>query len=318
MFSSYNMQLFGKKMYEIRVSLGLTQTKVSKLTGVNVDTLRKIENGSVVPKMETLENLTSVYKYNLLEVLNHYKEDYTLIEYYQKLDNAFVNSNDDRITTISEIANEILKIDNTDLIIKKELDQLKIFAQLTKDYHCGDFENYNKVIDELERAMRLTNCNFKLVRFDEFVYSIIEIRILILIGLCCSRFKQNDVAIIIFKFCLDYLKIREQLNDEFIRFIIIKLYFNLSYEYFLVQNDLKSYHYAKLGSEFCLKYKTHYLLAIIYFRLGTAQYYLSDKGYKDTFRKAKALAFGLNDLEMVKYLSKKVDCYLYDNKSKQN
>ncbi|GAB6107076.1 helix-turn-helix domain-containing protein [Fusibacter bizertensis] len=307
MFSSYNMQLFGKKLKDIRSNLHLTQVKVSKLTGINVDAIRKIEKGSVVPKLETLELLTFVYKYNLLDLLNQYKDDYKLLEYYRKLDDAIVNSNNDRVITISEIVNEILNIDNIELINRNELSQLKIFAQQTKNYYCRNIEDYNIVIDELKKAIILTNCNFELDKLSDSVYSLFEIRILILIGLYSSRFKKNDDAIKIFRYCLDYLLIKEQANDEWLRISIIKLYYNLSYEYYLIQNDLKSYQYAKLGSEFCLKHKTHYLLALIYFRLGTAQYYLSDKAYKDTYSRAVALSYGLSDLEMVEYLSQKLE-----------
>lgn len=67
MFSSINFNTFGIKLKKVRLNCNLTQSDVSTICGINTDTLRKIENGYVIPKYETLEILTSVYKYDLID-----------------------------------------------------------------------------------------------------------------------------------------------------------------------------------------------------------------------------------------------------------
>lgn len=66
------MYRFGQVLKEIRESFNYTQQEVTLLLGSNGDipglsteTLRRIENGMVIPKFETLELLSSVYKQDL-------------------------------------------------------------------------------------------------------------------------------------------------------------------------------------------------------------------------------------------------------------
>ena len=69
MFYSYDLSNFGIELRSIRQKNGYTQNYVKELTGVNEDTLRRIENGTVIPKYETLEILSSLYKTDLLLLL---------------------------------------------------------------------------------------------------------------------------------------------------------------------------------------------------------------------------------------------------------
>ncbi|KKC28553.1 helix-turn-helix protein [Caldanaerobacter subterraneus subsp. pacificus DSM 12653] len=65
----YDLEAFGEELKNIRKSLGLSQGDVSKHGFINRDTLRKIENGKVLPKQETLELLSHLYKKDLNELL---------------------------------------------------------------------------------------------------------------------------------------------------------------------------------------------------------------------------------------------------------
>ncbi|MGH2331959.1 helix-turn-helix domain-containing protein [Thermoanaerobacter mathranii] len=73
----YDLEGFGEELKNIRKSLGLSQTDVSEYGFINRDTLRKIENGKVIPKQETLELLSNLYKKDLNELLLRYRlKDY--------------------------------------------------------------------------------------------------------------------------------------------------------------------------------------------------------------------------------------------------
>ena len=77
----YDLKHFGSEIRSIRNSLDLTQNDVSKLSGVHVDTLRKIEKGKVVPQQETLDLLSSVLKTDLNKLLLNYRfHDYYAFE----------------------------------------------------------------------------------------------------------------------------------------------------------------------------------------------------------------------------------------------
>lgn len=58
----YDLELFGKSVCNIRNTLGYTQKDVSELTTITTETMRKIENGKVIPTQITLELLTSALK----------------------------------------------------------------------------------------------------------------------------------------------------------------------------------------------------------------------------------------------------------------
>lgn len=74
----YDLQSFGEELKNIRKSLNLTQKDVAEQISINIDTLRKIENGKVIPKQETLDLLSVVFKKDLNEILLKYRlKDYS-------------------------------------------------------------------------------------------------------------------------------------------------------------------------------------------------------------------------------------------------
>ena len=51
----YNLELFGENLKEIRKALKLNQKEISEATNINESTIRRIENGKVLPQLDTLE-----------------------------------------------------------------------------------------------------------------------------------------------------------------------------------------------------------------------------------------------------------------------
>ena len=72
-----------KKLREVN---GYSQIDVQALCGINPDTLRRLENGYTIPKYETLELLSQVYKVDLLNLLRRYRSNEKLYSYYERLD----------------------------------------------------------------------------------------------------------------------------------------------------------------------------------------------------------------------------------------
>lgn len=65
----YNLKGFGEALKEIRHTLHLTQKDISLKVSINLETLRKIENGLVLPKQETLDLLSSALNMDIAELL---------------------------------------------------------------------------------------------------------------------------------------------------------------------------------------------------------------------------------------------------------
>ncbi|ADH61665.1 transcriptional regulator, XRE family [Thermoanaerobacter mathranii subsp. mathranii str. A3] len=74
----YDLEAFGNELREIRKSLRLTQKDVADQTLISTDTLRRIENGKVMPKHETLDLMSVIFKRDLNELLLKYRlKDYS-------------------------------------------------------------------------------------------------------------------------------------------------------------------------------------------------------------------------------------------------
>lgn len=70
---NYDLVGFGKKLLHIRENLKLSQKDVKNIIGINEDTLRKVENGYVLPKIDTLDKLSMVYKCDIYLIFSKYR-----------------------------------------------------------------------------------------------------------------------------------------------------------------------------------------------------------------------------------------------------
>lgn len=58
----FNREKVGKRIKELRLECGLSQSKLGKLVGVAQNTIAQYENNSVVPKTEVVFKLSIVLK----------------------------------------------------------------------------------------------------------------------------------------------------------------------------------------------------------------------------------------------------------------
>ncbi|MBE0451732.1 MAG: helix-turn-helix transcriptional regulator, partial [Clostridia bacterium] len=61
----YHLDQFGAELRKIRMDCNLSQSEVYKTIGVSEDTLRRIEHGLVIPRLDTLEYLSALYKLDI-------------------------------------------------------------------------------------------------------------------------------------------------------------------------------------------------------------------------------------------------------------
>ncbi|HYE12043.1 MAG TPA: helix-turn-helix transcriptional regulator, partial [Patescibacteria group bacterium] len=92
MFYSFDLVSFGTMIRNIRKKSGYSQSKVKDKTGIHEDTLRKLENGLVIPKYETIEILSALYKCDLLKVLESFRTDEYFYKYYRRMDTIISNN----------------------------------------------------------------------------------------------------------------------------------------------------------------------------------------------------------------------------------
>lgn len=275
----YDLELFGKKVCSIRNALELTQKDVSDLTYINIDTLRKIENGKVTPKQDTLEILSSVLKTDLNnELLKYRLSNYTefnkiknRIEY--NIENGIYDKLQEDVDNINNVLNEI----SVESYITNNIKQLTLLVQaiILKVKH----QEYNKSLKKLVDAIRISTPTFDLFNYDTFIYNSMEVRILMNIALNINVVHSKKKGLEILEFCLSAI---EPDDYEF----RIKILYNLAYNYHRLDLNEKTLYYAEEGIKTCISNNSLSCLGLLYSRKGIAEYFLGYDNYMNTLKKA--------------------------------
>lgn len=295
MFSTYNLSEFGKRLRLIRSENGVTQAKVRELTGIHEDTLRRIENGMVIPKYETLEALSHIYKTDLAQVLKNYRNNKYISDFYTRLDSLIISNDTELIPhlrkSIKKLQEDKAKLS---LINPNELLQLEAFLRGAVHYFNDKFTHYDDLIKELTETLCLSISGFSLSNIDKHKYSPLEIRILLLIGLI--QVKKNDIhtSTTLLEFCLKYLLSQPSFTMESIK-LNVKLYYNIAYNHHMLDLHTAALEYSDAGIEYVLNNNLLYCLPYLYARKSVAEFLLDEMNYKKSFNKSIGLFLILED-----------------------
>lgn len=285
----YDLKHFGSEIRSIRNSLDLTQNDVSKLSGVHVDTLRKIEKGKVVPQQETLDLLSSVLKTDLNKLLLNYRfHDYYAFE---ELKNRIESKIDrDKFETLSVELEDLKTLLNSTShpYFISAINQLVLLIEsiiLNKKY-----DKPNESLDKLVDAIKITTPKFSLDKYTSYVYNSMELRILMNIALLMNKLESTGKSLEIMEFCMKSV----EPNDN----IYPKICYNLSYTYHRLAMNEKALEYSILGIDYCNKHRDYNGLNLLYFRKGIAEYLLGYDSYKDSLKKAISFSEILNQYDL--------------------
>lgn len=274
----YNLDLFGKEVCRIRKNLKLTQNDVSKLTRVNTDTLRKIENGKVMAKQETLDLLSTVLKKDLNSILLKYRlDDYLKFKELKnkietKLESGYFKQLEEDFYALNNIASE-----NMNIYFLKLIKQLSLLVEsvILKINHNQYEDSLSKLID----SMKVTTPNFLLNNYSELVYNTMEIRILMNIALILNKLDSKEKCLELLLFCIDSLEPEE---TE----LKIKICYNISYTYHRLELDEQALYYSSLGIDTCVNNNSLSCLGLLHFRKGIAEFHLGIDSYMDSLLKS--------------------------------
>ncbi|WP_406241872.1 helix-turn-helix domain-containing protein [Tissierella carlieri] len=213
---------FGKELRDMRIKLGLTQNDVSTLTGINTDTLRRIEGGKVMPKFETLSYLSAIYKHDLNTLFLKYRfNDFdSLYELKNKLESKFDRDEFYTLNTeLKELNSLIRNIHNS--YFKDYLTQLTLLTDAVILYK--DEDKYKEAIERLIKAIIITLPTFDLDNYKSLVYSPMEMRILMNIAFVLNKMNNDSMYLEILEFCI---KSVDEVNEMY-----PKLCYNLAGAY---------------------------------------------------------------------------------------
>lgn len=282
MFESYNTKDFGLKLKEIRLSLGLTQSDVSHNTGINTDTLRKIENGYSLPRYDTLSHLSNLYKRDIHKLFVSYQTKNLLYEFYKTLDQLIMYGRFDEIKKLHQSflhslneSSELMLVDN---IVLEQID-LYILG-VSQRYK----NNSKAALETIGEGLLLTNSHFSFEIFEEFKYSTFEIRLLIVAAACLGDLKSFKLSNRISEFVIKNLNFdlhSEKSDDIF----YIKSLCNISNNYHQMSIDSRALEFAQRAINLSLEKGHLDMLHFLFLREAVAKMHLQDSSYIESFKK---------------------------------
>lgn len=254
-----------------------TQQQVSDISGIHVDTLRKIENGKVTPVQETLDILSIAFKKDLNTLLLEFRlNDYSSFKNIKKELESKLDKNEYQTLPVElqKLKNLLNKESNTYFInLIKQLILLLESVLLSKND-----SGLKKALNKCIIAIKTTTPKFSLDNYKRFVYSSMELRILMNIALLINKIESAEESLKVMKFCIE----KVELNDP----LYLKICYNLSYTYHRLDLHKNALRYADFGIKYCNKHREFNGLNLLYFRKGIAEYFLKKDTYMSSLKKS--------------------------------
>lgn len=304
----YNLFLFGKRLKDIREKLGLTQKQVVDMALIDERTLRRMERGKVIPKLETLEALSVIYKTDLVSAIIESRiTDYSmLLQTQRNIDLKLINEE------MSNFDNELKLIDKLLENIENEyykilITQFKFFLYGIRYYKNKEYQN---AMDMYINAIKQTLNDFSLDNYKEYSFSLMEIRILMNIALVEDKCEQDEKYEEILKFCINQC----DENNE----IYPRICHNLAGVYRKKEEYSRALFYDNKGIEICKKNMFADTLAVLYYGKAFVEYRLEKTEYKKSLDLSLQLCKIFEQIELMKQIIVNCEDVLGIDMSKYN
>ena len=304
----YNLFLFGERLKNIREKLGLTQKQVVDMALIDERTLRRMELGKVIPKLETLEALSVIYKTDLVSAIIESRiTDYSmLLQTQRNIDLKLINEE------MSNFDNELKLIDKLLENIENEyykilITQFKFFLYGIRYYKNKEYQN---AMDMYINAIKQTLNDFSLDNYKEYSFSLMEIRILMNIALVEDKCEQDEKYEEILKFCINQC----DENNE----IYPRICNNLAGVYRKKEEYSRALLYDNKGIEICKKNMFADTLAVLYYGKAFAEYRLEKTEYKKSLDLSLQLCKIFEQIELMKQIIVNCEDVLGIDMSKYN
>jgi len=294
MLSSYDLSKFSNRLKSIRKTLGYAQLEVSESTGINSDTLRRLENGLSIPRFDTLEVLSQFYKVNLILLLDSYKISSQLSYYYDLIDYYMINNDTDSITKTIQNFEENIIANEFNMVDIRDIEQLKLFfIGLKLSYQSNNEANKDSLI-YLVKSLQISNPLFNIENWQRYKYNFLELRILFTIASIEGHSRNCELSNDILTMILSYLD-TSKYAKHYEKVLVIKSYAIMSYNYHRLDIHEMALQYSEIGIQFCIDNSIMTYLALLLSRKGMAMYHLKMDGYQ---------AFILQAIELLKIQKK--------------
>lgn len=283
MFETFDLKSFGIYIRDLRKSLSYTQKDIEDISGVSVDSQRRIERGTVLPRYDTLVYLSLAYKVDLLEDLKNYRNSNVIFQYYSRLDDLILKFDLNALQNLVNDFNEFSGAEEEGTFINNSVKEQ--FLLILEGISALNSENFSESLNCFIEAIRVSIPTFEPEKFSSQKYTHFETRILTLIAFSLRQEKQLKLSSKILKECLSRsnFDIEASSNEKL---MICKLYSQLSYNYTMGDDFDTVIKYSQEGIEYCNKHHLSYGLAVLLYRRGIAEFKLGLDDYRSTLRKS--------------------------------
>lgn len=224
---NYDLKGFGEKLVSIRESMKLSQRDVKNLIGVNEDTLRKAENGYVVPRIDTMDKLSIVYKCDIYLLFSSYRltfDNYvtTRIKEHAK---DFKNYDYEKLRLEAESFREAFK-DNkyyNDEIILKKKEQYYVYLMslhnINNSFEDISRKDLSKLFEVLDFGINDFYKSPEDIYFDK-----LEMLILLLISIIYRYINEFDNSKVIIERIEKVLEDSHKNDPDYMYYLVLVIY----------------------------------------------------------------------------------------------
>ena len=279
MFFTFEFKEFSKYLLQLRINLGLSRPDVSKMTGLNEDTIRRIESNSSIPKFETLILLSRAYKTDLLLDLHSLTKDPELVYIYNTIDIVLTQHDENQIKFL---INKFIKYTESssnspcfDVVENSQV--IGLLNELLADIKNvnKDKKEYRKSINKCYDLLRKNNIKLTEKNYKDFKYTYIEKRILYFIACIFFELDKYEESLDILLFLYNQVDLFKAVNIPEHR-INISIIYMISYNYHMQDLHEKALYYTEKGIDYCLYSTMSFNLSALYFRKGVSEYNLGN------------------------------------------
>lgn len=305
MISVYELNSFSEQLKHLRKNLGFTIQDVAHATGINQSTIKQLENGKCIPRIDTIQILSSFYKCDLLTLLSIKIKDFTTMQLFDEISDR--SSQGDiyaLVQSISTISN-YLESKTITPIEYKDLEQLKCYVEglLFATEANSFFDRHNDACEKFISALSIRNRTFSIGCFENYKYSVIEMQILYSLAVSYGYLRKCDLSNKILLFLHDTIMQLEKYTITH-KVTLSKLYYTLSYNYHRLGYHEKAIDYARVGVDYCLKSDTSMMLSLLLGREAIALRKMHIDNWEKPLHQAIALAEIQKKPELKKQLEK--------------
>jgi transcriptional regulator with XRE-family HTH domain len=269
----YNLDVFGKELKKIRKNLNLSKQEIARKALVSEKTIRRYESGKTTPIFEILETLSPFYKMDLVKLLIQYRlDDYSVFCSIKKRIEIKLGNKENDLNMELKDLNILLASTKNNYFIDL-INQLTIFIEALKLINNKElYLAYEKFV----KAIKVTNPHFNIDKYTSYMFSSMEIRILMNIALVFYQLDNRAKYMEILEFCISAI----EYTDEVCPLICN----NLAGAYIRNQNYQEALEYSNIGIQSCIENQISSCLYNLYYTKGCAEYRLNLEGYIESLK----------------------------------